>query len=103
MDSLVKDHLPPARFFLIVSSSHFHAFCKSFDDVTLLIFVIALSEYDLVCEEDNTTNRLDESLKLFDEMVNNKYFSKTNVCIFFNKNDLFVEKVGFIRTCVCAG
>ena len=59
----------------------------------MLIFVIALSEYDLVCEEDNTTNRLDESLKLFEEMVNNKYFAKTNICIFYNKNDLFIEKV----------
>jgi hypothetical protein len=64
-----------------------------FEDVTIVLFVIALSEYDLVCEEDALTNRLDESLKLFEQIVNNKYFKQTDIFIFYNKDDLFREKV----------
>lgn len=64
-----------------------------FEDVTIVLFVVSLSEYDLVCEEDNTTNRLTESLQLFDDTVNNKYFARTNLVVFYNKNDLFLDKV----------
>ncbi len=65
-----------------------------FDDVTIVLFVVSLSEYDLTCEEDNATNRLTESLQLFGDTVNNKYFARTNLVVFYNKNDLFLEKVG---------
>ena len=36
---------------------------------------------------------MDESLKLFDEMINIEYFHKTPFIVFFNKRDLFEEKV----------
>ena len=38
-----------------------------FDDVNAMIFVAALSEYDQVLFEDETTNRMDEALQLFDQ------------------------------------
>ena len=41
-----------------------------FSDVTSVIFCVALSEYDLKLEEDNTTNRMHESLKVFKEVSN---------------------------------
>lgn len=43
-----------------------------FEDVTAIIFVVALSEYDLKLEEDESTNRMHESLKLFGD-ITNKY------------------------------
>lgn len=43
--------------------------------------------------EDDKTNRLVESIKLFDEMVNNKWFTTTSMLLFLNKNDLFEEKI----------
>ena len=65
-----------------------------FEDVTSIIFLVALSEYDLVLVEDETANRMQESLRLFDSICNNKYFSNTAFILFLNKKDSFAEKVG---------
>ena len=42
----------------------------SFENVTGVLFVAALSEYDQVLYEDESVNRLTESLRLFDEICN---------------------------------
>ena len=64
-----------------------------FQDVTAVIFVVALSEYNLKLYEDGTTNRMFESLKLFKEMCNNQWFQDTAMIVFLNKSDLFAEKI----------
>lgn len=64
-----------------------------FEDVTAIIFCVAMSEYDQVLLEDETTNRLHESLKLFDSVCNNKWFTETSIILFLNKKDLFREKI----------
>ena len=46
-----------------------------------------------LASQDEKVNRMDESLKLFDEMINIEYFHKTPFIVFFNKRDLFEEKV----------
>uniref|UniRef100_A0AC34RST9 G protein alpha subunit n=1 Tax=Panagrolaimus sp. JU765 TaxID=591449 RepID=A0AC34RST9_9BILA len=65
-----------------------------FDDVRSVIFVSAMSEYDQVLIEDNATNRMRESLQLFEQVCNNKYFVDTGIILFLNKRDLFAEKIG---------
>lgn len=64
-----------------------------FEDVTAVIFVIALSEYNQTLYEDDSTNRMDESLRLFKEICNNKFFVNTPMIVFLNKSDLFREKL----------
>mmetsp|Transcript_4882 Transcript_4882/g.7874 ORF Transcript_4882/g.7874 Transcript_4882/m.7874 type:complete len:352 (-) Transcript_4882:93-1148(-) len=64
-----------------------------FQDVTACIFCVALSEYNLTLYEDGTTNRMLESLKLFKEICNSKWFVDTAMIIFLNKMDLFAEKI----------
>ena len=64
-----------------------------FDDVTAVIFVVALSEYNQTLYEDDSTNRMDESLRLFKEICNNKFFVNTPMIVFLNKSDLFREKL----------
>lgn len=64
-----------------------------FDDVTAVIFVAALSEYDQVLFEDATTNRMTEAVQLFADICNNKYFKKSSLILFMNKRDLFEEKI----------
>lgn len=64
-----------------------------FEGVTAIIFVCALSEYDQKCYEDNTTNRMQESLLLFDEICNCRWFEDTNIILFLNKSDLFQDKI----------
>eukprot|EP00004_Rigifila_ramosa_P006870 TRINITY_DN177_c0_g1_i2.p1 TRINITY_DN177_c0_g1~~TRINITY_DN177_c0_g1_i2.p1 ORF type:complete len:369 (+),score=102.13 TRINITY_DN177_c0_g1_i2:125-1108(+) len=64
-----------------------------FDNVTAVLFVAALSEYDQVLYEDETQNRMEEALQLFEEICNNKYFTQTSMILFLNKRDLFQEKL----------
>ena len=64
-----------------------------FDNVTCVLFIVSIAEYDQVLEEDRTTNRMYESMELFDEIANNQYFKNTPFIIFFNKYDLFLEKI----------
>eukprot|EP01098_Paradermamoeba_levis_P006130 TRINITY_DN2545_c0_g1_i1.p1 TRINITY_DN2545_c0_g1~~TRINITY_DN2545_c0_g1_i1.p1 ORF type:complete len:346 (-),score=116.02 TRINITY_DN2545_c0_g1_i1:291-1328(-) len=71
-----------------------------FDSVTAVIFCLALSEYDLKLVEDNVTNRMHESLKIFEE-VSNKWFPQTTIIIFLNKSDLFADKITRVPLTVC--
>lgn len=64
-----------------------------FQDVTAVMFIISLSDYNQTLYEDETTNRMQESEKLFSEMLNNVFFRETPFIVFFNKVDLFKEKL----------
>lgn len=64
-----------------------------FDDVTVIIFCVALSEYDQVLLEETSQNRMAESLVLFDSIINSRWFVRTSVVLFLNKIDVFTEKL----------
>jgi len=64
-----------------------------FDNVTAVIFVTAVSEYDQVLYEDENTNRMDEALTLFEQICNHPSFMKTSMILFLNKRDLFEMKL----------
>jgi len=64
-----------------------------FADVTAIIFVVALSEYDLYLEEKSDVLRMTESLKLFGDIINNVWFKDTPIVLLLNKKDLFEEKI----------
>lgn len=66
-----------------------------FDNVTLIIFCVALSEYDQVLLEENSQNRLEESLTLFDSVVNSRWFARTSIVLFLNKIDVFADKLPY--------
>eukprot|EP01084_Bolivina_argentea_P209401 356694_1 len=66
-----------------------------FDKVHGLIFVAALNHYCCVLFEDETMNAMQESLQLFEEIVNAKWFTSkhTQFILFLNKNDLFIHRL----------
>lgn len=64
-----------------------------FEGVAAVIYVTSLSEYDQTLVEDDKTNRMEESLKLFEEICNSKWFKNSHMIIFFNKQDIFKEKI----------
>jgi GTPase SAR1 family protein len=64
-----------------------------FENVTAVIFVAAISEYDQVLYEDMSQNRMDEAVELFDEICNLKWFKETSMLLFLNKKDLFEKKI----------
>ena len=73
--------------------SHRKKWLYCFEDITAIIFCTAISEYDLTLEEDEETNRMMESMQLFDSICNNKLFAKKSIVLFLNKTDLFREKI----------
>lgn len=64
-----------------------------FDDVTAVIFVAAISEFDQVLFEDSSTNRMVEAVELFNEICNNRHFQSSSMILFLNKKDLFEDKI----------
>jgi len=73
----------------------------SFEGVTSIIFVTAISEYDQNVFEDEKENRLQESIRVFDDIINNQYFKTSTIILFMNKVDLFQEKVPKVPLTVC--
>ena len=64
-----------------------------FDDVTAVIFVAALSEYDQALFEDSSANRMTEAVDLFGDICNNAAFEQSSMILFLNKKDLYEEKI----------
>ncbi|ORX61514.1 guanine nucleotide-binding protein subunit alpha [Hesseltinella vesiculosa] len=64
-----------------------------FENVTAIVFLVAISEYDQQLAEDSKINRLQEALTLFDSICNSKWFVKTSIILFLNKIDLFAQKL----------
>ena len=58
-----------------------------------MIFVASLSCYDESLLEDETVNVMDETLNLFGEVCNLRWFEKTPFILFLNKRDLFEKKI----------
>ncbi|KAJ9095814.1 guanine nucleotide-binding protein subunit alpha [Naganishia cerealis] len=64
-----------------------------FEAVTSIIFCVALSEYDQVLLEESGQNRMQESLILFESVINSRWFLRTSVILFLNKIDVFKMKL----------
>jgi len=64
-----------------------------FQNLTAILFVVALSEYDQKLREDSDVNRMHESMKLFRGVVANEALHHVHMILFFNKDDIFKEKI----------
>eukprot|EP01084_Bolivina_argentea_P129923 229409_1 len=70
-------------------------------NINTIIYIVAISEYNMVLYEDNTTNRLIESINCFEQMIVAliNYYGKTDfmknksIILLFNKYDIFMEKI----------
>jgi GTPase SAR1 family protein len=60
-----------------------------FDDVAAILFIVNLAGYNQVMFEDNTKNRMQEELELFNKVTHNPIFADTPIFLFLNKKDLF--------------
>jgi energy-coupling factor transporter ATP-binding protein EcfA2 len=72
-----------------------------FENVTAVLFVGVLSEYDQMLFEDATVNRMVETLVLFEDACNSHWFKKTAIILFLNKRDLFEDKITRVPLNVC--
>jgi len=64
-----------------------------FNDVSAVIYLVALNEYDMLMEEDDQTNRMEESLKLFQKLSGSQWLRESPMIVFFNKSDIFETKI----------
>ncbi|CAG2169678.1 unnamed protein product [Oppiella nova] len=69
-----------------------------FENVTSIIFLAALNEYDQTlfeCNHNNhyMQNRMEESQALFHTIITCKWFMDSSFILFLNKTDLFSEKI----------
>ncbi|XP_011688696.1 PREDICTED: guanine nucleotide-binding protein G(q) subunit alpha isoform X2 [Wasmannia auropunctata] len=68
-----------------------------FENVTSIIFLVALSEYDqILFESENEVineNRMEESKALFKTIITYPWFQHSSVILFLNKKDLLEEKI----------
>ncbi|KAJ6243459.1 guanine nucleotide-binding protein g(o) subunit alpha [Anaeramoeba flamelloides] len=67
-----------------------------FDDVDILIFVIALDGYAQKLFEDHTVNRMIECFSVFEQTVNNQYFKSKDLVLLLNKIDLFKKNLKIV-------
>ncbi|CAB1332865.1 unnamed protein product [Coregonus sp. 'balchen'] len=65
--------------------------------VTLTMMEWAGTEY----RGSQSTSRMAESLRLFDSICNNNWFTNTSLILFLNKKDLLAEKIKRIPLTVC--
>ncbi|XP_003382789.1 PREDICTED: guanine nucleotide-binding protein G(q) subunit alpha-like [Amphimedon queenslandica] len=65
-----------------------------FENVTSVMFLVAISEYDqILVETDEAVNRMEESLALFETISRYPWFRTSSVILFLNKKDLLEEKI----------
>jgi len=95
---IVEENLTmESRPFLIVDvggqRSERRKWMNCFSGVTGLIFVASLTAYNQVLYEDESVNRLTESLMLFKNIFAEDTFDEACIVLFLNKADLFQEMI----------
>ena len=58
-----------------------------------MIFIASLTDYMKVAAEDETTNRMVEAFKVFEDVAKDKNLGHVPVQLFLNKSDLFADLI----------
>ena len=72
-----------------------------FEDVTAILFCASLAAYDQALEEDESINRMVESIELYKYVCHIRWFLKKRIILFLNKKDLLKEKLNQIPLQIC--
>ncbi|KAJ4962586.1 hypothetical protein NE237_022525 [Protea cynaroides] len=101
------EHDPLLRYQLIrVHARSLGENCKwleMFEDVRLVIFCVALSDYDQFCDDGNgvATNKMLASRRLFESIVTHHNFNQMDFLLILNKLDLLEQKIEQVPLTVC--
>jgi hypothetical protein len=79
-----------------LSDANITEWIHCFNSVNCVMFFVSLVEYAEMCYEDDRTNRLDESLQLFDYIVHSQWFKDIPVILVFNKADMMPETLSAV-------
>ncbi|KAF5340237.1 hypothetical protein D9611_007934 [Ephemerocybe angulata] len=75
------------------SRSQRAAWAQFFDDVNIIIFLAPMSAFNQVLAEDESVNRLTDSLKLWQDTCSNKILANLEFVLFLNKLDILQSKL----------
>jgi len=75
------------------STSQRAAWAQFFDDVHVIIFLAPISAFNETLAENNTVNRLADSLKLWRTICSNKLLTSVEFILFLNKVDILTRKI----------
>ncbi|KAL8646043.1 MAG: hypothetical protein Q9226_007038 [Calogaya cf. arnoldii] len=64
-----------------------------FDHVDAILFTVDIGCWDQMLYEDETANRMQEALSVFDAIVNSKWFVNTTIALIFTKYDKLRTKL----------
>lgn len=64
-----------------------------FEGIQAVLFLISCSEFDQNLREDPTQNRLQEALKLFRAVWQNRFLASAGLIVFLNKYDIMERKI----------
>ncbi|XP_025093514.1 guanine nucleotide-binding protein G(o) subunit alpha-like isoform X3 [Pomacea canaliculata] len=72
-----------------------------FEGVTAVIFFASLCGFDEALEEDPATNMLQDSLQTFHEVSHSHFLEKTDIILFLNKKDIFLDRIKTVSLATC--
>lgn len=72
-----------------------------FENVDGVLFVASLSGYNEGMSEDREKNRLSDSIKLFSEICNSRWFRDSAMILFLNKRDIFERRIKEVALTNC--
>ncbi|XP_050669259.1 guanine nucleotide-binding protein G(f) subunit alpha isoform X2 [Leptidea sinapis] len=64
-----------------------------FEGIHAIWFLVACSDFEQTLREDNSQNRLKESLDLFEDVWQSRFLLEAGVIVFLNKQDLLESKI----------
>ncbi|XP_042877690.1 guanine nucleotide-binding protein G(f) subunit alpha-like isoform X2 [Penaeus japonicus] len=71
-----------------------------FDGIQTVLFLVSASCFDLVVREDEATNRLQESIKIFQNVWVSRFLKDAGFIVFLNKQDILKDKVVNDKKCI---
>jgi GTPase SAR1 family protein len=75
---------------------------QCFEGVNTVIYVVSLGDYDLkLREDDEASNRMLDSLNVFENLCKTPFFKTSNILLFLNKVDLLAEKIQRVDLSTC--
>ncbi|KIL62254.1 hypothetical protein M378DRAFT_81501 [Amanita muscaria Koide BX008] len=69
------------------------AWAQFFDDVNVIIFLAPISAFNQNLDEDESVNRLVDSMRLWEQICSNKILASVELILFLNKQDILDAKL----------
>lgn len=66
---------------------------RTYEESHGVLFITALSEFDMLMWENKKDNRVQDSIDIFDSLMQEESLNNTQMILFFNKSDLLREKL----------